>query len=441
MDDKNKFIIIGVLSAVLAGWFPLEWAYPVLLIFLGLSVCIFLSIMRDEDDRRFLITLFLSAFLLRVLAALFIHNLQIIYKGAMFFGDGVNYSKNGYEIAKMWHSGIWGAEDIYARMIARTASGALGNYDFWNGWVYFIFGRSPYTLIFINALAVSLAAIFIYFIAKELCDKKAAVFAAFLTAFWPSMVLWSIQNLKDAISIFLSVVIIWSLVALRARFRFYLLFALFLSSMALNDFRVVAFVSLYFIALPASAVAASRYRNVFLLIILSLAVIIALSGTNIFMVLKPYLRGSFGSSNFMGWINWMRTVRTQSANSAFLTEWVLDSQLKMALFTPAAFAIAWLAPFPWQLASSLQIMAAPEMLIYYSLIPLMIVGISFIARYKFRQGGIIVFYVFVMLIVLAFIEGNVGTLFRHRAMVLPFMFILAGIGYSRMSKRAQGHIA
>ncbi len=53
-------------------------------------------------------------------------------------------------------------------------------------------------------------------------------------------------------------------------------------------------------------------------------------------------------------------------------------------------------------------------------------------KYKIREGGIIVVYIFVMMVVLAFIEGNIGTLFRHRAMVLPFMFILAGIGLEKI---------
>jgi len=437
MEEKRRFLLIGVILAVLVGWFPLEWIYPVLIVFMGLTVCIFLNTMPDKDDRRFLVTLFISAFLLRIIIALLIHNLQILSKGAMFFGDGINYSKNGYEIAKMWHSGMWSLDDIYARMLARTASGALGNYDFWNARIYFIFGRSPYVLIFINALAVSLAVLFVYYTVKELCDKKAAVLASLLTAFWPSMILWSVQNLKEAVSIFMSVILIWSLVALRARFRFYLLLALVLASLGLRDFRVVIYAVFYFIALPLSMVVTSKHRNLFFMIILSLAAIVAVCGMDIFMLIKPCLRGTEGTKSLLDWINYMRTVRTYSANSAFLSGWSLDNPLKFVLFTPAAIIIAWLAPFPWQMASSLQIMAMPEMLVYYFLIPLMILGIKFIARYKFSQGGILVFHVFIMLVVLAFIEGNIGTLFRHRAMVLPFMFALAGIGYSYMSRKAR----
>jgi hypothetical protein len=40
-----------------------------------------------------------------------------------------------------------------------------------------------------------------------------------------------------------------------------------------------------------------------------------------------------------------------------------------------------------------------------------------------------------MMLVLAFIEGNIGTLFRHRAMVLPFMFILVGVGIDRIKNK------
>ena len=145
------------------------------------------------------------------------------------------------------------------------------------------------------------------------------------------------------------------------------------------------------------------------------------------MGMLPYRFGN--DVGFLDWLYMMRTYRVYGG-SAFLSGWDFTNPLVFALFTPIALIVAWLAPFPWQLGSALQVMALPEMLIYYLLIVPMFLGIKFVLKNKIREGGIIVVYIFVMLFVLAFVEGNIGTLFRHRAMVLPFIFILAGVGLS-----------
>ena len=86
-----------------------------------------------------------------------------------------------------------------------------------------------------------------------------------------------------------------------------------------------------------------------------------------------------------------------------------------------------------------QIIVIPEMLLYYLLLPAMFLGWRFIIRDKVKEGGLIIVYIFLMMLVLAFVEGNIGTLFRHRAMVLPFMFILVGIGLDKMKFKITAH--
>ena len=82
-----------------------------------------------------------------------------------------------------------------------------------------------------------------------------------------------------------------------------------------------------------------------------------------------------------------------------------------------------------------QITVMPEMLLYYALLPAMFLGWSFVMKHRIREGGLIIVYIAIMMLVLAFIEGNIGTLFRHRAMVLPFMFILVGVGIDRIKNK------
>lgn len=432
---KNYKIVVftGFLVAFFTSFFSKEFISPMIIMCVGLFLGTLLIALVQKEDHKFLINIFTVAFFSRIIAALLLYNLSFINNGNGLFGDGWCYSENGYSILQMWLSGMRNIAEIHQNMLKITVSGTLGSHDFWNAFVYFFTGKSPLSLIFINCLASSLTIIFVYQIAKQFYNKKAAVFAAFLTGFWPSTFLWSIQNLKEPISLFLICVLMWAVLCLHRRFRFYLVFLILASSVALKEFRIVPFFVFYIIAFPISLLLPFiRSKKIEFIFLITLFLVI---GFLCFDAIRGYITDilpyHFGKNvSLLEWLYMMRTYRAYGG-SAFFAGLDFTNLLVFALFAPAALIVAWLAPFPWQLGSALQIMAVPEMLIYYSLIIPMFMGIKFVLKNKIREGGIIVAYIFVMLFVLAFVEGNIGTLFRHRAMVLPFIFILVGVGFSQ----------
>jgi hypothetical protein len=281
---------------------------------------------------------------------------------------------------------------------------------------------------FINCSASSLTIFPIYYITKQFSSRKSAIVAAFLTAFWPSIFMWSIQNLKEALSVFLIAGLIWAILQLKVKFRFYLLFIVMLLSVALKELRVVSFFTFYAMVFPISLILFLWKKNRVLFIFLLL-----LASAGLIVVINNHLKGSL-----LGYINYMRTVRAVG-NTAFLSNLDVSNPVNFIFFTPIALLVAWLSPFPWQIGSMSQITAMPEMLLYYLLLPAMFFGWRFIMRHKIEEGGIIIAYIFIMMLVLAFLEGNIGTLFRHRAMVLPFMFVLLGIGRGKIKFRITAH--
>jgi len=432
---KNYKIVVftGIIVAFFTSFFSREFTSPMVIVCVGLFLGTLLIALAQKEDHNFLVNIFIVAFFSRIIVAVLLYNFSLLYNGTGLFGDGWCYSENGYSILQMWLSGMRNIVEIHQSMLKITVSGTLGNHDFWNAFVYFFTGKSPLSLIFINCLASSLTIIFVYQIAKQLYNKKAAVFASFLTGFWPSTFLWSIQNLKEPISLFLICTLMWAALCLHRRFRFYLVFLILASSIALKEFRIVPFFVFYVIVLPISLLLPfMRSKRIGFIFFITLFLVI---GSLYFDAIRGYLIGILPyhfekNASFLEWLYKMRTYRAYGG-SAFLTGLDFTNLLVFASFAPTALIIAWLAPFPWQLGSALQIMAVPEMLIYYSLIVPMFLGIKFVLKNKFREGGIIVIYIFVMLFVLAFIEGNIGTLFRHRALVLPFMLILVGVGLSQ----------
>ena len=428
----SLIIFVVLVSAFLLSSIPLEIVFPLVIFCAGLFICVDLVMLSPKENYGFLLFLLIGAFISRIVISLFLYNFVYIYKGTGLMGDMWSYSENGYYILQMWLGGIRNMDQIAANMMKITTSGNLGSYDFWNAIVYYLTGKSPLSLIFINCMTSSLTAIFIYYITKQLYNEKAAKISAILTAFWPSLFSWSIQNTKEPSSIFLIAILIWAILQLRIKFRFYLLFLIVLSSIALKELRMVSFFMFYTVIFPVSLILSLWKRNrvlfMFLIILAGLLMVFLING-----YLKEFLPKAKYDFSFFRWIYERRSERAYG-NTAFLTNLNIDNPLSFIFFMSVATLVAWLAPFPWQVGSMSQIAVMPEMLLYYLLLPAVFSGWRFIMRYKIKEGGIIILYIIIMMLVLAFIEGNIGTLFRHRAMVLPFLFILIGVGLSQRNK-------
>jgi hypothetical protein len=93
-------------------------------------------------------------------------------------------------------------------------------------------------------------------------------------------------------------------------------------------------------------------------------------------------------------------------------------------YLPIGLAYAIFAPFPLFARRLQEIVAAPEMLVWYALVA---GGATTIWRERRRWFDLapLVLVIGGLMVVLALAEGNVGTLFRHRAMVIPFAASLA----------------
>jgi len=423
--NKSYILILGTIVALSITFSPIEIFFPIIFILAGLL----LSVLLIKNNNNFLVSLFLVVFLLKIVISLLLFSLIFLDNGTGLLGDGGSYSESGYSILQMWLDGVRNIDEISTNMMKITTSGNLGSYDFWNAIVYYFTGKSPLSLIFINCLVSSLTAIFIYSITKQLYNENAAKISAILTAFWPSLFCWSIQNLKEPLSIFLIAMLIWGVIRLKIKFRFYLLFLIILSSIALKELRMVSFSIFYVVIFPISLILFlwKKNRSLFIFLIIFVGLVLSLIVKH---YLLKYLPQNENIASVLKYIQTMRTYRAYG-NTAFLSNLDITNPLNFIFFVPIALLVAWLAPFPWQIGSMSQITAIPEMLLYYALLPAMFIGWKFIMRYKIKEGGIIVLYIFIMMLVLAFIEGNIGTLFRHRAIVLPFMFILIGIGVTQ----------
>lgn len=109
------------------------------------------------------------------------------------------------------------------------------------------------------------------------------------------------------------------------------------------------------------------------------------------------------------------------------------------VYFPKGIAYALLAPFPWKPARPLDLLTVPEILLWYLMLPSLLWSLW---RMSGKRLLVLPMALFVggALTVFALAEGNVGTLYRHRAMVIPFAAILASPGLVALARSLSGRL-
>jgi hypothetical protein len=85
------------------------------------------------------------------------------------------------------------------------------------------------------------------------------------------------------------------------------------------------------------------------------------------------------------------------------------------------------APFPWTARTISEVLTIPEMLLWYALVALMLVGMTQLVRrreFGFVHGAVFLGGLFAAL---SLIAANTGTLIRSRAMIVPFVIAFAAV--------------
>jgi len=432
-SNRKVFFILAFFISLIVTFFPLSYSGPAIIVMLGVflglavSLCLYSN---SAKEAKFIFYIFISAFLLRLTFSFIFHQLSFTemgYRpGFLLANDSWGYSVNGERILHIWRAGLVFNKEVFK---SQSQSGTVAFYDIWNALVYSVLGVNPLNMFFINSFIGALSIVFVYDIAKNIHNVASARLVSYAMLVWPSLVLWSTQNFKEPIVLLLISILLWAILKLTKEFRFYLLFLVIFSTIALKEFRGFVVIALYLLVLPATLFFNSLFKKEKRLVFIFLCITVV--GPVLYIILDTYFSFNLMHiKNFLKYAHQMRNFRTYG-DSAFLVGWDFTNISKLIIFLPLSLLVTWLAPFPWQIKSAQQVIAMPEMVFFYLLIPFIFHGVNFILRNKIKQGTLIILYVSFISCILAMIEGNIGTLFRHKAMILPFCFILAAIGWDR----------
>jgi 4-amino-4-deoxy-L-arabinose transferase-like glycosyltransferase len=393
-----------------------------------LAFCVGVVISRIKIEKSFLLKLFIGALLVRVFVGMLIFHFDL----QLFFGgDALTYDDLGNALLQVWQGSTY----------LKTA---LDDWSVGGGWgmlygvasLYGIVGRNMLAVQFVNAVigAATVPAVFLcaHHIFKNLSVARTA---AYFVAFFPSLVLWSSQGLKDGPIVFLLVIAIYSTLKLgeRLRARYFL-------------FMVVALLGLlslrfYIFYMAVAAIAGSLLIGMRPGSARSLMQqLVMVVGIGLSLTYLGVLRSSSEQLERYGNLEAIQRSRSDlvaSANTGFGKDVDVSTTAGALSAIPLGATYLLFAPFPWQLANLRQSITLPEMLIWWASFPMLVLGLWFTIKHRLRQSLPILIFTSMLTLAYSVFQGNVGTAYRQRSQLLVFYFIFVAIGYVLMKEKRE----
>jgi 4-amino-4-deoxy-L-arabinose transferase-like glycosyltransferase len=392
-----------------------ELVLPLTLEAVLLSFVTFALITREKDGevRSWLLRLIVAAIVVRFAALIAV---GYVFPPHFFALDSIGYERIGASLSNHW-LGISPRPNI-------PGEGWLPTYYHLNAAFHFLLGDSAMGAVVLNMFAGAWTVLLTFKLGCEVLSKQVAKTAAVVTAFFPSLVLWSVLNIRDSLAgLAVILTVYFGVRAFRSPNPRNLLF-LGLGLVLLTALRnYMGFLVVSGIAL--GVVAAIRPQRLLPTLAAGTILILFLSLLSGQLDLFP----SEVMEDPLGSASRMRSALQQGAGSAFGIGREAETVGGAIRYLPVGFSFLLFAPFPWALESALQTAAAPETLLWYPLFVLALLGIGRAVR---RGRYLSVIPISVLLVVTtsyALVEGNFGTAYRHRAQIMPLFFLFVGVGW------------
>jgi hypothetical protein len=386
---------------------------------------------RKGTDGPFLLRLFVAALLARMIVGLAIFT----FRGQDFFGgDAITYDFYGSAQLLGWGGDKY--SQLVANQFVRSGEGSGWGMVYLVAAVYALIGRNMLAVQFMNAVFGAATAVIIFLCSQQVFhNSRVARIAGIAVAFYPSLVLWSAQGLKDGpIVLFLAIAILSTLkLGEKLTFRYILVLVCALVALIALRFYVfymicVAIAGAFVIGMQR--VTATSFARQFTAIIL-----LGLALTYVGVTRSASLQ--FERYGNLQTLQRSRLDLARSAESGFGRDVDVSSTSGAISTIPMGVLYLLFAPFPWQITSLRQSITLPEMLIWWASFPLLVLGVWFAIKYRLRMISPILIFTVMLTLAYSVFQGNVGTAYRQRAQLLVFYFIFVAVGFVLMKEKRE----
>jgi len=393
---------IGLFGGIAVAWLVGDANYgalgaAALFAVLALAFTRALTPAASRPDVYLLVGLALT---LRYAVAVIVHDGSLAAgKGGFVTGDDANYADFSWILVQVFRG----------QPVASDYGGylyLLGTFVYLETAIFALVGPNVVVVELLNAaLGAAFVAIVCDLSRRLFENERTSLIAGALVAFYPSLVLWTSLNLKDSLALFLIAIVLWLLAVFQARPRWWLVPLMYVPVLPMESLRSYIFVGLSLI-IPIS-IATTPHRKI---PERAATTAIALTLSLLLLVMNANPAGA------------IRPLSDFDAERAAMGVGASTSFADQPLVARVAYVL--LAPFPWSPRRALDLVTAPEMVIWYAALAAALLTVIRRIR-SWRTLTPLILFAGGTLFVLLLAEGNVGTLFRHRAMVIPFVEILA----------------
>ncbi len=352
----------------------------------------------------------------------------------------------GDEDSSGWMSGLalnaeWTRRSVGLFDLPSVLTGAfMGHhkgYGFLVGALFYITdspARMPAAVL--NCFFGALTVVFAYRIARTLFSEWVALRVGWWTCFFPSMIIWSSQTVKEPVVILLETIALYCCVRLKVS-GFSVRHLLFC---ALAIVLVIPF-RFYAAYLAGGAVALSLLLPQFGKSKTSMGSLLGVAALVVPMVIMSGVlvqhEAEFEKFD-------LKQIESFRGNIAKDTGSGVDNPYDMR--TSSGFGLSvvvggahlLLAPFPWELGGGSLRMALtlPELLVWWWLFFVGVLpGLWFVLRKRLNDIQPMLFFLFGLGLLYSMMFGNIGLIYRQRAQLLPWLLIFAAVGIERRMAR------
>src|SRR5215207_76545 len=386
----------------------------------------------EGEQRGFLLKIFVGGLLVRAAIGSLIYAFRL---QDFFGGDALTYDLFGNALLESWRNGL-PVNDVKDWATGGGGWGML----YLVACVYGVTGQNMLAVQLFNAIVGAATAPVIYLCALHIFrNVRVAKVAAFAVAFYPSLVLWSSQGLKDGPIVFLLALAMLATLKLGERVSPMHVVMLVLSMFAIFSLRFYVFYMLTAAIVGAFVVgmrpSKSQSRGLYLGVVLVFGLAFTYMGV---------LRTAGAQVERFGTLQAVETSRrdlSRTANSGFGQDVDVSTATGAISAVPIGLTYLLFAPFPWQLASLRQFITMPEMVVWWLSFPLLVLGVWFTVSYRMRQALPILIFTSMLTLAYSIFQGNVGTAYRQRSQIHVFYFIFVAVGAVLFKERREERAA
>jgi hypothetical protein len=254
-------------------------------------------------------------------------------------------------------------------------------------------------------------------------------------AFYPSLVLWSSQGLKDGPIVFFLAICILATLKLGQKFSLKYVVVLAVSLLLLLTIRFYVFYMISAAIAGAFLIgmqqisATSFFRQFSAIVLLGLALT--------YVGVTRSATAQFGEFGDLRRLQRSRSELARTAESGFGKDVDVSSTSGALSTIPMGVLYLLFAPFPWQITSLRQGITLPEMLVWWASTPLLVLGLWFAIKYRLRMISPILIFTAMLTLAYSIFQGNVGTAYRQRAQLLVFYFIFVAVGFVLLKEKRE----